>query len=225
MSVSKSVVEEIEEKLSEEAGINKKLIRLYKAKENKANVDEFHRKCDAKGPTVTILYGVYNTTFGGYTSKDWSSPAKKRTIQDDKAFLFTKNDSADAKCVIFPIKRDKKDVAITCYAKYGPAFGGGTFGDYDLLTFKNKTASEVTGDDLYLNGSMHINNAYESRAKDSSLPKTKTVDINSGKMIVKELEVYQVTDDVTKEKWLEQTKVYQFECIFDSAMIVHLIIA
>ncbi|XP_060598691.1 uncharacterized protein LOC132752388 isoform X2 [Ruditapes philippinarum] len=205
MSVSESVLADIVKKISEEAGINKKLILLYKAKQE-ANVDEFHRKCDAKGPTVTILYGAYNTTFGGYTSKDWSSPTKERTIQDDKAFLFTKSDSADAKCVILPIKDDKKNVAITCYAKYGPTFGGGTLTGYDLLTFKKKPPSEFRDGYLRLNGTLQINKAYDSRAKDPSLPKTKTVDINSGKMIVKELEVYQVTDDGTKENLLERTK-------------------
>ena len=173
---------------------------LYKATDN-VDVDEFHRKCDAKGPTVTILQGKHNCFFGGYTSKNWSSQKKARAVTDETAFLFTMDDNENAKCYFLPIRTDKINVAITCDQKYGPTFGGK--GNYDLKTFKQgKNNSEYKNGWLHLNGSINVNNAYTKQSKneddaddsvdDSDPTKIKSKDINSGSMVVKSLEVYQV---------------------------------
>ena len=173
---------------------------LYKATDN-VDVKEFHKNCDAKGPTVTILHGKHNCYFGGYTSKDWSSQMEKRTVTDETAFLFTMNDNEIAKCIFLPIRKNKADAAITCYQKYGPTFGEKR--NYDLHTFKQgKKESEYKDDLLHLNGSINVNNAFTLDSKKQrkngddadgfGLTKIKSKDINSGSMVVKSLEVYQV---------------------------------
>ena len=78
---------ELDGRMSGNTGGKKRFNLLYKVTD-KVDVDEFHTKCDNKGPTVTILQGK-NCLFGGYTSKDWSSQKKSRTFEDKAAFLFT----------------------------------------------------------------------------------------------------------------------------------------
>ncbi|XP_045216545.2 uncharacterized protein LOC123566471 [Mercenaria mercenaria] len=197
---------------------------LYKAVD-KADVRAFHDSCDAKGPTVTILYGKHNTLFGGYTSKDWSSN-KNRKMKDEDAFLFSKKNNPGAKCIFLPIKKDKTSVAITCDASFGPTFGGGTFESYDLQAFKkgSKPASHIKDGFMHLNGSLNVNYAYSAernpkykenvqgldRAENTDQQKIKSKDINSGQMIVKRIEVYQVVDDIQPKNWLPELKREDF---------------
>ncbi|XP_053392239.1 uncharacterized protein LOC128554932 [Mercenaria mercenaria] len=234
MSDAGSLLEVIGARIS--GGINKKaFVLLYKATD-KPDVKEFHENCDAKGPTVTLLYGKYNTLFGGYTSKNWSSN-KSRKVKDENAFLFAKYENAGAKCIFLPIKKKKAEIAITCDSNFGPTFGGGTLVNYDLQAFKKDGSTpkdkgstpkdkestprdgEPTAKDKYmlLNGSLNVNSAYGverspgdvSGAQGLGTPeydreqeKIKTKDINSGQMIVKRIEVYQVVDDELSEMWL-----------------------
>lgn len=56
--------------------------------------DEFHRRCDNKGATLTIIKekgGVFGkpSVFGAYISESWESPVEPITKLDPKAFLFT----------------------------------------------------------------------------------------------------------------------------------------
>ena len=50
---------------------NQKNWRLcYKASQEGCNANEFHSRCDGKGPTVTIVR-VQDYIFGGYTDISW----------------------------------------------------------------------------------------------------------------------------------------------------------
>ncbi|XP_060589019.1 interferon-induced protein 44-like [Ruditapes philippinarum] len=188
MSQSDNLLEEICAYISRGKHSKKRCVLLYIATD-KADVDEFHTKCDAQGPTVTILYGKFNSIFGGYTSKNWTSPETPCKVKDEEAFLFTKYDNPYEKCRFIPIKKKKEDIAITCGAKFGPTFGGGPWvRGYDLKVFKRDTKPESVYTDqfLHLNGSLNINNAYS----DSTNQKfsIKSEDINYGKLIVRKLE-------------------------------------
>lgn len=150
----------------------------------------FHVKCDGKGPTLTVLHGLYNVLFGGYTSQNWSA-GKKEFKRDDHAFLFYKHENENAKCFFFHIKDKHKDRAITCESDFGPTFGGKTFKDYDLQTFNLAERTKIVMNENYmymrLNGKMNFGTAYkcgEHRPAKS--------DINNGTMDVKSIEVYQV---------------------------------
>ncbi|CAF4435620.1 unnamed protein product [Rotaria sp. Silwood2] len=80
---------EQQQKLNEFYGKNEAQWQLiYKAKRDGFASKDFHRQCDGKGPTMTIIKsksGGY--LFGGYTVPPWSSDNGRRT--DPTAFLFT----------------------------------------------------------------------------------------------------------------------------------------
>ncbi|XP_060585492.1 uncharacterized protein LOC132741356 [Ruditapes philippinarum] len=205
MNTSKQLLDEIGERISKDK--NKKIgfSLLYACNTtNKADVGEFHAKCDAKGPTVTILYGKFNTLFGGYTSQSWSSTNRQK-VKDENAFLFKKDDRLDAKCVFLPIRRGQTDKAIVCDKNFGPTFGVGMFNRYDLQTFKkdSKQESKKKGDFLKLNGSLNVRFSYSVERQNTDDEDGNGVsqlkEINSGQMLVRTLEVYQVIAVQTDE--------------------------
>ena len=60
---------------------------LYKATPEENTRDDFHRKCDNKGATVTIIETTKGKRFGGYTSLSWDSSSLWKN--DKEAFLFS----------------------------------------------------------------------------------------------------------------------------------------
>ena len=60
---------------------------IFKASEDGDNCQTFHKICDGKGPTVTIVKSKNGYIFGGYLTVPFSSDRKAHT--DDKAFLFS----------------------------------------------------------------------------------------------------------------------------------------
>ena len=54
-------------------------MRCWRAKTDGWAASTFHRNCDGKGPTVTIIK-VGSYIFGGYTDVSWSSPSKYNKI-------------------------------------------------------------------------------------------------------------------------------------------------
>ncbi|CAF0911789.1 unnamed protein product [Didymodactylos carnosus] len=76
-------------KLNEFSGReNQRWTLIYQGTRDGFAAQDFHRHCDGKGPTVTLLQskaGGY--LFGAYTTVSWSSQRGYR--QDSQAFLFT----------------------------------------------------------------------------------------------------------------------------------------
>ncbi|XP_053404372.1 uncharacterized protein LOC123537181 [Mercenaria mercenaria] len=204
--------------LLKEIGLNicghtdKKSFNLLYRADTEVKVDEFHSKCDGKGPTVTILYLKNNTIYGGYTSEDWSSERRK-TKADKHAFLFYKNDHVDENCDFIPIAENMKSKAITCDPNFGPTFGWGPMftKSYDLQTFKkdSKSESECRDGSLILNGAMNIGCAYKTQSRKirrdivSNLPEEKgargTLAVPeqthvTDPLLIKRIVVYQVVE-------------------------------
>ena len=77
-------------------GFDFKLNLLYRASENAYSALRFHKLCDGKGPTVTLIKSHTKNIFGGYTSISWSDGTSSggtalspnRYIADKSAFLF-----------------------------------------------------------------------------------------------------------------------------------------
>ena len=60
---------------------------LYKASENDYNHKIFHKLCDGKASTVTIIESSFGNIFGGYSKKPW--PKINETVNEDtECFLF-----------------------------------------------------------------------------------------------------------------------------------------
>ncbi|XP_053388638.1 uncharacterized protein LOC128551748, partial [Mercenaria mercenaria] len=203
--LSKNVRRAVGVKLSN--GKNKKFFKLlYCASIDSGDpdVERFHLHCDSKAPTLTILHGKHNAVFGGYTSILWSS-SKHHVKKDTQAFLFYMNDNEGAICKFFPVKDNKTDIAITCDANFGPTFGAKSLtNNYDLQVFKKDSKPESKRKEkfLQLNGVFDIGNAYNTNDDDGG--KVKSNDINSGKLIVKKIEVFHVLDDEYPKPWRTQ---------------------
>ena len=60
---------------------------IFKASINGDTSEIFHKICDGKGPTVTIVKSKNGHIFGGYLTVPFSSDRKSHS--DDKAFLFS----------------------------------------------------------------------------------------------------------------------------------------
>ena len=60
---------------------------LYKATIEENTRDDFHRKCQNKGATITLIETTKGRRFGGYTSLSWSS--NEGWKNDKEAFLFS----------------------------------------------------------------------------------------------------------------------------------------
>jgi hypothetical protein len=67
---------------------------LMRGSEDGFTADKFHRLCDQKGPTLTVIQTAGNLIdppriFGGYTSLSWQSPTVPADKADPHAFLFS----------------------------------------------------------------------------------------------------------------------------------------
>ena len=88
---------------------------LYRVTRDGDRAEDFHEKCDNKGPTLTLCKGRDDIIFGGYTEAEWDS--KERHPKYDKnAFIFS---------VTYNKKFVSKDYdnSIECNPDYGPVFG------------------------------------------------------------------------------------------------------
>ena len=49
----------------------------------------FHKMCDQKGPTVTLVRSSLGYTFGGYASINWVTPREEIMVMDKNSFVFS----------------------------------------------------------------------------------------------------------------------------------------
>jgi len=76
--------------------LNKNIIlkRIYSARFDGFQAEIFHKKCDNKGPTLTLIKNEYDFIFGGYAYLSWNSKDMyggtvfRRFCNDVNAFLF-----------------------------------------------------------------------------------------------------------------------------------------
>jgi hypothetical protein len=66
---------------------NAKIVRLYKASSNGFQAANFHKFCDNKGPTLTLIKTNAGHTFGGFTTISWDSSGNLKN--DTQSFLFS----------------------------------------------------------------------------------------------------------------------------------------
>ena len=149
---------------------------LYSFSRDGASAPTFHRLCDNKGPTVTVLYNTAGSIYGGYSEASWNSSGSYNPNQ--KAFLFRLAFSGQKTNDKFPSTQGT--CSIYCNGSYGPTFGGG----HDLYTF-NGTLT-LQGDRYTLNGYTRFGNSYDMKGLTSA-------QISNNIQTVYDLEVYSVT--------------------------------
>ena len=92
---------------------------LYRATQQEYTAEEFHRKCDHRSPTVSLLKLNNGNCIGGFTSSRWQTPSSQflgQYYMDHSALLFNLTDE-----ISYPVKN--ADKAIYCFRNTGPCFG------------------------------------------------------------------------------------------------------
>ena len=113
---------------------------LFLSTRDGATAAAFHKRCDAKGPTLTLIKDTDGNVFGGYTQENWSS--KWKYVSDPAAFLISVVSPHGTPPVLFPSTGG--NYSIGCNSLCGPIFGdgvvlGGFMGD---LCFTCNSGSE-----------------------------------------------------------------------------------
>jgi len=104
---------------------------LYRASRDGWDASDFHRMCDGKGATVTVVKSSDGYIFGGYTDVAWRQGEEYESSA--VSFLFSLKDHAGVGPVKMSIKSDKTASAILQGSNYGPTFGN----DCDLYVASN----------------------------------------------------------------------------------------
>lgn len=90
---------------------------LYWGKRDGFGAKDFHKKCDFKANTLTIIKSTNGNIFGGYTDAQWDETGL--TKKDPNAFIFSlvneQNKPAKMKCL--------NGFGITGHSSCGPVFG------------------------------------------------------------------------------------------------------
>ena len=104
----------------------KELKKLYQATVDGDVARSFHLKCDGIPNTLVIIKSEGNRRFGGFTTRQWSSPDSFDCQFDKNAFLFSLD-----KPKVYPFIGQEQYqnysnnlYAIYSYKDYGPSFGG-----------------------------------------------------------------------------------------------------
>ncbi|RIB28068.1 hypothetical protein C2G38_2028848 [Gigaspora rosea] len=95
---------------------------LFKESEDGFTPTDFHKKCDNKGPTLTVLkVKGEDEILGGYNPYNWDSPAEQKEIPTKKSFIFKFNLNNPENFVFSRAKRYRK-AAIKLSSHHGPNF-------------------------------------------------------------------------------------------------------
>ena len=98
---------------------NQKWELLYRATRDGFSGEDFHRQCDSKTRTLTIIKSTNGNIFGGYTNEAWAKGNQYKL--DPNTFLFSLVNKANTP---FKINVSLPQYAIYGNASHGPAFGG-----------------------------------------------------------------------------------------------------
>jgi len=110
---------------------------IFRASINGWSSADFHRKCDGKEATLTIVKTTQNDVIGGYSDIPWSS--KRGYIYSTESFLFKLNGRQSIRMNI----RDGQSVnAVYHNEEYGPTFGGGF--DLCIKSYSNAKSGNTT---------------------------------------------------------------------------------
>jgi len=122
----------------------KTLKLLYRASRDGWQAAVFHRLCDDKGPTVTIVKTSSNgRIFGGYTSASWAASDSGGYKYDPEAFLFSLVNGIQLQRPVKLEMRRGNRCSIYCVAGYGPTFGMGH--DLYVSDSANSSGSNSSG--------------------------------------------------------------------------------
>jgi hypothetical protein len=180
----------------EEDGSGGELKLLYRSSRDGLSNSAFHNTCDDKGRTIVIIETTEGGVVGGYTNTAWKSPGSRAKGSRgsygsygyaNKAFLF----SLSGFGLSSPCKMKLKNAASGQYAIYHYFNCGPTFGN-DF---------QVSGSTVYLNTGVTYEPGPSEQLISSpsyNISPSKPTQLIGGRMYnIKEMEVFQVTDEPT----------------------------
>jgi hypothetical protein len=101
---------------------------IYRGTRDGFHSEDFHRCCDNKGPTVTVILSDDGYLFGGYTTVPWKTPQDSLFgvhKEDSTAYLFTLTNPHHILATKFKIRNDQIAHAVIHRDDHGPCFGSG----------------------------------------------------------------------------------------------------
>jgi len=98
------------------------LQRLYKATWDGFSGKDFHRLCDNKGPTLTLIRSQEGYLFGGFSVESWDSTSYGK--HHSQGFIFTLTNPHNIPPTVYQRNPEKRE-SIYCVARHGPSFGIG----------------------------------------------------------------------------------------------------
>lgn len=130
--------------VAESLGGNPHFNLLWRGSRDGYLASVFHSKCDAKGPTLTIIRNTEGKTFGGFTSIPWQSSANDAVAKDTTAFIYSLSNSG--KCA-----QQGNDNSAISNAGYGPIFGYQEGYGYDICVMNecNTATNQFIGNFTY----------------------------------------------------------------------------
>jgi len=117
---------------------NKSFSLLWRGSRDGFDAAAFHRLCDGKANTVTVIKNTNGFIFGGFTSISWSSLSGYK--EDSTAFLFSLTNPSNTP---LKLKANLPQNAVNHHSGVGPTFGSG----YDL----HVSSLSNTNRDSYMN--------------------------------------------------------------------------
>jgi hypothetical protein len=162
---------------------------LWRGSRDGFRAKEFHRRCDGRANTLTLIADTDGNVFGGFTPVKWESRVwnakngkESNTCKGDnslRSFLFTLRNPHGVPPRKFALMAEWKQGAIRCNSALGPAFGNGIF------VFDNCNANR---DSFTRFGTRWRNRVY---ANDTAFEHFLT---SAEKFTVKEIEVFEIAD-------------------------------
>jgi len=146
---------------------------LYKASRDGFGAKDFHRLCNNKGATLTLIESTEGCIFGGYSEVEWKSC--DAYVTSDKSFLFTLKNIHGILPTKLDLHKDRALYSIFDSSQYGPTFGGG----HDICIKKNANTNKSS--------SSNFPHSYRD-----TTGKGMTLFAGNQYFTTKEIEVYQV---------------------------------
>ena len=98
---------------------------LYRKSRDGSTPNDFHKRCDNKGITITLIETTKGYKFGGYTEFDWDCSNKYKN--DKSAFIFSFNYEQKY------TSKNNSEYTIACDNDSGPRFG---YGNEEIYLYK-----------------------------------------------------------------------------------------
>ena len=135
---------------------------LFRKSRDGSSCETFHKYCDNKGPSLTLVETSKGYKFGGYTPFSFKSQEGNSPQNDNETFIFSLN-------LMKKFNKLKEESLVYFTPNLGPCFGNG-------------------GGDFFLNSNLNSG----STTNDSFLINSELTNGEKGKYNVNELEIYKV---------------------------------